>query len=105
VDEPPTATARNAKEESAPVHGRMVRRCGPSKVTRAQALRTHSDAGFPEIECDSRIGFLARSDAKTIVALLNREIGNIVALPDVKEQLVKSDSSLLRTLPQKPLSS
>jgi tripartite-type tricarboxylate transporter receptor subunit TctC len=26
---------------------------------------------------------------RQIVALLNREIGNIVALPDVKEQLVK----------------
>jgi hypothetical protein len=39
-----------------------------------------AEAGFPEIECDARIGFLARvGTPRQIVALLNREIGNIVA--------------------------
>jgi tripartite-type tricarboxylate transporter receptor subunit TctC len=51
---------------------------------------TMAEAGFPEIECAARIGFLAPvGTPRQIVALLNREIGNIVALPDVKEQLVK----------------
>jgi hypothetical protein len=39
-----------------------------------------AEAGFPEIECDARIGFLAPvGTPRQIVALLNREIGNIVA--------------------------
>ena len=58
---------------------------------RLQALPdvpTMAEAGFPEVECDARIGFFAPAGMpKDIVALLNRETGTIVALPDVKERL------------------
>jgi tripartite-type tricarboxylate transporter receptor subunit TctC len=48
---------------------------------------TMAQAGFPQIECDARIGFFVPTGTPTeFVDLLNREIGTIVALSDVKER-------------------
>ncbi len=59
--------------------------------TRLQALPdvpTMAEAGFPDIECNAWIGAFAPTGMpKEIIALLNREIGKMVALPDVKERL------------------
>ncbi len=59
--------------------------------TRLQALPdvpTMAEAGFPDIECNVWIGTFAPTGMpKEIIALLNREIGKMVALPDVKERL------------------
>jgi len=59
--------------------------------TRLQALPdvpTMAEAGFPDIECNAQIGAFAPTGMpKEIIALLNREIGKMVALPDVKERL------------------
>jgi tripartite-type tricarboxylate transporter receptor subunit TctC len=47
-----------------------------------------AEAGFPQVECDATIGFFAPAGTPTdVVDLLNREIGAIVAMPDVKERL------------------
>jgi tripartite-type tricarboxylate transporter receptor subunit TctC len=49
---------------------------------------TMAEAGYPQVECEATIGFFAPTGTpKDIVELLNREIGTIVALPDVKERL------------------
>jgi tripartite-type tricarboxylate transporter receptor subunit TctC len=46
---------------------------------------TMAEAGFPDIECDARLGIFTPAGTPTeIGALLNREIGKIVFLPDVK---------------------
>jgi tripartite-type tricarboxylate transporter receptor subunit TctC len=49
---------------------------------------TMAESGFPDIECDARLGVVAPAGTpRDIIALLNREIGTMVALPDVKERL------------------
>jgi tripartite-type tricarboxylate transporter receptor subunit TctC len=50
---------------------------------------TMAEAGFPDVECDVWVGVLAPAGTPNdIVALLHREIGKIVALPEMKERLV-----------------
>jgi tripartite-type tricarboxylate transporter receptor subunit TctC len=47
-----------------------------------------AEAGYPDIECESWVGVLVPAGTpKQIIALLNREIAGIVALPDMKEHL------------------
>ena len=49
---------------------------------------TMAEAGFPEIEGNFWVGmFVPAGTPADIIALLNREIGNAVALPDVKQRL------------------
>lgn len=49
---------------------------------------TMIESGFPDIECDARVGVFAPAGTPNeIIALLNREIGNIVMQPDVRERL------------------
>jgi tripartite-type tricarboxylate transporter receptor subunit TctC len=49
---------------------------------------TMAESGLPDIECDARLGVVAPAGTPNdIIALLNREIGKMVALPDVKERL------------------
>jgi tripartite-type tricarboxylate transporter receptor subunit TctC len=49
---------------------------------------TMAEAGFPDIECDVwEAIFVPAGTPQDIVALLNREIANAVALPDVRERL------------------
>jgi tripartite-type tricarboxylate transporter receptor subunit TctC len=46
------------------------------------------EAGFPEIECDSGVGFFVPTGTpREIIEKLNREIGAVVTLAEVKEQL------------------
>ena len=45
-----------------------------------------AEAGFPQVECDARIGFSLHRSAWDIVDRLNREIAAIIVLPDVKER-------------------
>jgi tripartite-type tricarboxylate transporter receptor subunit TctC len=47
-----------------------------------------AEAGFADIECDAWLGVLVPAGTpREIVTLLNREIANIVALPDMQERL------------------
>jgi tripartite-type tricarboxylate transporter receptor subunit TctC len=49
---------------------------------------TMAEAGFPEVECDVWVGPLVPAKTpKEIVTLLNREINEIVVLPDMVERL------------------
>jgi tripartite-type tricarboxylate transporter receptor subunit TctC len=49
---------------------------------------TMAEAGFADIECDAWLGVLVPAGTpREIVALLNREIADIVALPDMQERL------------------
>jgi tripartite-type tricarboxylate transporter receptor subunit TctC len=48
---------------------------------------TMAEAGFPQVECEARIGFFAPAGTpKDVVDLLNHAIGAIVVMPDVKER-------------------
>ena len=59
-----------------------------SRLAALPDVLTMKEAGFPEIECDSGIGFFVPAGTpREIIDSLNREIGAIVALPEVKEQL------------------
>jgi tripartite-type tricarboxylate transporter receptor subunit TctC len=50
---------------------------------------TMIEAGHPDVECDDWIAFLAPAGTPSeIVALLHREIVNIIALPEIKQRLM-----------------
>ena len=52
-------------------------------------VATMTEAGYPEIEGDSWVGFVAPAGTpKDVVALLNREIVQAMALPNIQERLV-----------------
>lgn len=61
--------------------------------TRLQALAdvpTTAEAGYPDIEFDNWFGvFVPAGTHDEIIALLNREIVNSMAIPDVKDRLVR----------------
>jgi tripartite-type tricarboxylate transporter receptor subunit TctC len=81
-----------------------LRALAVASATRLSSLPevpTMAEAGFPGIECDARIGFLAPAGTpKEIVTALNREIGDIVALPEIKEQLAKFGFEPLPNTPE-----
>jgi tripartite-type tricarboxylate transporter receptor subunit TctC len=59
-----------------------------TRLTALPDVPTMAESGYPEIECDSQQGIVAPARTpRDIVALLNREIGDIVRLPDVKARL------------------
>lgn len=69
-----------------------VRGLAVTSKRRSRALpevATMTEAGHPDIEGDSWVGFLAPAGTpKDIVALLNREIVRAIAAPDINERLV-----------------
>lgn len=69
-----------------------VRGLAVTSKRRSRALpdvATMTEAGHPDIEGDSWVGFLAPAGTpKDIIALLNREIVRAIALPDIRERLV-----------------
>jgi tripartite-type tricarboxylate transporter receptor subunit TctC len=69
----------------------MLRALAVASKARLPALPdvpTMAEAGYPDIECNVwEAVFVPAGAPKDIVALLNREIASIVALPDVKERL------------------
>jgi tripartite-type tricarboxylate transporter receptor subunit TctC len=68
-----------------------VRALAVTSKKRSQILPdvpTIAEAGYPDIEGDSWVGVLVPAGTpKDIIALLHREIVNILALPDIKERL------------------
>jgi tripartite-type tricarboxylate transporter receptor subunit TctC len=59
-----------------------------SRLAALPDVPTMKEAGFPEIECDSGVGFFVPTGTpREIIEKLNREIGAVVTLPEVKEQL------------------
>jgi tripartite-type tricarboxylate transporter receptor subunit TctC len=60
-----------------------------TRVSVLPDVPTMVEAGFPDVECDVWIGlFVPVKTRKEIIALLNRETNEIVALPDVTERLI-----------------
>jgi tripartite-type tricarboxylate transporter receptor subunit TctC len=83
----------------------MSARCARHVRERGQSRPTMAEAGFPDIECDARLGIFAPTGTpKEVVALLNREIGKIVALPDVKEWLATLGFEPLANTPEQAAS-
>jgi tripartite-type tricarboxylate transporter receptor subunit TctC len=68
-----------------------LRALAVSTKTRSQALPdipTMAEAGYPDIEGESWFAVVVPAGTpKEIIALLHREIVQIVALPDMKERL------------------
>jgi tripartite-type tricarboxylate transporter receptor subunit TctC len=61
---------------------------------------TMAESGFPDIECDAREGIVAPAGTpRDTIALLNREIGSVVELPDVKERLAAFGFEPVATTP------
>ena len=61
---------------------------GLKRATAAPDIPTIAEQGFPGFQVDSWYGlFVPAKTPKPVVALLNREINRIMALPDVKERL------------------
>ena len=62
---------------------------------------TMAESGFPDIECDSRAGIVGPAGTpRDTIALLNREIGSVVELPDVKERLAAFGFEPVATTPE-----
>ena len=60
-----------------------------------------AEAGFPEVEGNFWVGLFAPAGTPAdIVALLHREIGNAVALPDMRERLDALGFEPAATTPQ-----
>ncbi len=63
--------------------------CGKARLHELPDLPTMREAGYAGIECDTWLGALAPAKTPSdIIALLNREIGRSVALPDVQNRLL-----------------
>jgi tripartite-type tricarboxylate transporter receptor subunit TctC len=81
----PTASVQQIKDGK-------VRALGVTGEKRSQSMPevpTMAEGGYPDIKGDSWVGVLVPTGTpKEIVALLNREITKILALPDMKERLV-----------------
>ena len=82
------------------IRGGKVRALGVTGQRRSQSMPdvpTMAEGGYPDIKGDSWVGVLVPAGtSKDIVALLNREIAGILALPDMKERLVSSAATRLR---------
>jgi tripartite-type tricarboxylate transporter receptor subunit TctC len=61
--------------------------------TRLEALPevpTMAESGYPDVECNARVGLVAPAGTpQEAIALLNREIEAMIALPDMKERLAE----------------
>ena len=68
-----------------------LRALAVTSKTRSQSLPdvpTMTEAGYPDIAGDTWVGVLVPAGTpKEIITLLHREIGKIIALPDMKERL------------------
>jgi len=59
-----------------------------ARLAALPAVPTMAEAGFPDVEGDFWVGlFVPTGTPADIVALLSREVGDIVAIPDVKQRL------------------
>jgi tripartite-type tricarboxylate transporter receptor subunit TctC len=69
-----------------------LRALAVTSKTRSQALRgvpTMVEAGYPDIQFDNWTGVVVPAGTpKEIIALLNREIGKVIALPEMAERLI-----------------
>ena len=60
-----------------------------------------AEGGYPDIKGDSWVGVLVPAGtSKEIVALLNREIAKILALPDMKERLATLGCDTVASTPE-----
>jgi len=81
-----------------------VRALGVTGERRSQSMPevpTIAEGGYPDIKGDSWVGVLVPAGTpKDIVALLNREIVKILALPDLKERLVTLGCDAIASTPE-----
>ncbi len=93
----PTASVQQIK-------GGKVRALGVTGERRSQSMPevpTMAEGGYPDIKGDSWVGVLVPAGtSKEIVALLNREIAKILALPDMKERLATLGCDTVASTPE-----
>ncbi len=93
----PTASVEQIK-------GGKVRALGVTGERRSQSMPevpTMAEGGYPDIKGDSWVGVLVPAGtSKEIVALLNREITKILALPDMKERLATLGCDTVASTPE-----
>jgi tripartite-type tricarboxylate transporter receptor subunit TctC len=81
---PPASSASQIKQGGLRALAVAIR----TRLAALPDVPTMAESGFPDIECNSRQGIVAPAGTpRDIIALLNREIGSSVELPDVKERL------------------
>jgi tripartite-type tricarboxylate transporter receptor subunit TctC len=72
--------------------------------TRLEALPevpTMAESGYPDVECNARVGLVAPTGTpQEAIALLNREIEALIALPDVKERLAELGFDAVANTPE-----
>ena len=74
---------------------------GLKRATAAPDIPTIAEQGFPGFQVDSWYGlFVPAKTPKPVVALLNREINRIMALPDVKERLSRDGVDPIASTPE-----
>ena len=81
-----------------------LRALAVTSKTRSRSLPdvlTMGEVGYPNIEGDSWVGVLVPSGTpRDIIASLHREIVEILALPDMKEQLATLGYDLVASTPE-----
>jgi tripartite-type tricarboxylate transporter receptor subunit TctC len=81
-----------------------LRALAVTSKTRSQSLPdvpTMTEAGHPDIQGDSWVGVLVPAGTpKEIIALLHREIGKIIAVPDMRERLATVGFEPVVTTPE-----
>ena len=61
---------------------------GTNRLKGLPAIPTFREAGYPDVDCNAVVGVMAPAKTpKDIITLLNREIAEAVAPPEVKERL------------------
>jgi tripartite-type tricarboxylate transporter receptor subunit TctC len=72
--------------------------------TRSQSLpqvATMTEAGYPDIEGDSWVGFVAPAGTrKDVIALLNREIVKAIAVPEMRDRLTTLGYDTVASTPE-----
>jgi tripartite-type tricarboxylate transporter receptor subunit TctC len=86
------------------VHDGKLHALAVMSKTRLQALPdvpTIVDAGYPGMEGENWFGVLVPAGTPSdVVTLLNREVVNVIALPDIKERLVTLGFELVASTPK-----
>jgi len=74
---------------------------GKTRLKSLPDVPTISESGYKDVECDAVVGVLVPAKTpKDIIALLNREIAAVVAMPDIQERLTALGFETAKATPE-----